>query len=201
MTNSKPSVVEQIETAPPDDPFDITKLRLTQDFVATSGVTKLLTTVPVRKPSPQDFVRVHPSPDYRESLAVIELRDDRDEMYLLPPPMARELPGEFVMVTMFTAINRQGVVFLWPVKLPAPDGRTLEWHRTAAVAAELAMRRWVRVKSNMALGAYEIFEASATIPDPRWPELSFSELLRIGFRDHLITSFGHPVIDRLRGLA
>jgi hypothetical protein len=200
MVNLKPNIVEQVETAPPDDSFDLSKLRLTQDFVETAGVKKLLTTVPVRKPSPQDFVRVHPGADYRESLAVIELKDDR-EIYLLPPDMARELPGEFVMANLYTAINRQGVVFLWPVRLPAPDGRVLEWHRTAAVAAELAMVRWVRVKANMTLGAYEIFEASATIPDPRWPELSFSELLRIGFRDRLVTSFGHPVINRLRGLA
>jgi hypothetical protein len=200
MVNPKPSVVDQVETAAPDDPFDLSKLRLTQDFVETSGVKKLLTTVPVRKPSPQDFVRVHPGADYRETLAVIELKDDR-EMYLLPPPIARELPGEFVMVSLYTAINRQGVVFLWPVRLPAPDGRELEWHRTAAIAAELAMERWIRVKANMTLGAYEIFEASATIPDPRWPELAFTELMRIGFRDRLVTSFDHPVIKRLRGLA
>ena len=42
------------------DPFDPENLRLDQSFVETSGVKKLLTTVPVRKPNNQDFVRVHP---------------------------------------------------------------------------------------------------------------------------------------------
>jgi hypothetical protein len=39
------------------DPFDLSKLRLDQSFTETAGVKKLLTTVPVRKPSPQDYVR------------------------------------------------------------------------------------------------------------------------------------------------
>ena len=51
------------------------------------------------------------------------------------------------------------------VRLPGPDGKHLEWHRSAAEAAEAAETRWIRIKANMALGAYEIFEAlSENIP-------------------------------------
>jgi hypothetical protein len=39
------------------------------------------------------------------------------------PQIAQQLPGECSPVSLYTAINRQGVVFLWPVKLPAPDGK------------------------------------------------------------------------------
>jgi hypothetical protein len=185
---------------PLDDPFDLSKLRLDQSFVETAGVKKLLTTVPVRRPNPQDFIRVHAGPDYRAALALIELRDDR-EIYLLTPDIARQLPGEFVMATLFTTINRQGVISLWPVKLPPPDGRIVEWHRSAAEAAELAMRKWIRMKANMTLGAYEIFESQGVIPDPEWPTLPFHELLRIGFRDRYVGSLDHAVIKRLRGHA
>jgi hypothetical protein len=53
----------------------------------------------------------------------------------------------------------------------------------------------------MNLGAYDIFEADGNnkIPDPQWPDLSFWDLIKIAFRDHLITSLDHPVIERLRG--
>ncbi len=200
---AKPMPVDPAETdaeASRSDPFDLASLRLDQSFVESAGVKKLLTTIPVRKPNPQDFIRVHPDSEYRAALAIIELKEDR-EIYLVPPAIARELPGEFTMATIYAAINRQGVVFLWPVRLPATDGRVLEWHRSAAEAAELAMRRWVRVKANMSLGAYEIFEASSTIPDPQWPEVSFQELLRIGFRGRLIDHLDHAVVKRLRGLA
>jgi hypothetical protein len=172
---------------------------LSQDFVETAGVKKLLTTVPVRKPSSQDYIRVNPDPNYRMTIAAIELKEDR-EIYLLLPAVAQQIPNEFVMYTLYTAVNRQGVVHLWPVRLPKPDGRINEWHRSAAEAAELAMKRWVRVRANMALGAYEIFEAASTIPEPTWPGHSFQELVKIAFRDRLITNLDHPVIRRLRGL-
>ena len=180
------------------DPFDPASLRLDQSFVETSGVKKLLTTVPVRKPNNQDFVRVHPSEDYRLTAAIIELKDDR-EVYLVLPHVAHQLPGECAPVVLHTAINRQGVVFLWPVKLPAPDGKINEWHRSAGEAAERAMTCWLRVKADMALGAYAMFEASSAIPDPIWPEATFKDLLKIGFRDRLVDGLDHPVIKRLRG--
>jgi hypothetical protein len=183
------------------DPFDVEALRLPQAFIETAGVKKLLTTVPVRKPNPHDFNRVHPDPAYRATLAVIKLRDERDEMYLLTPAIARELPGEFGMATVFTAINRQGVLFLWPVMLPLPDGRVIEWHRSGAEAAEMAMSKWVRVRANMSLGAYDIYEAQSLVADPVWPDVPYQELLRIGFRDKLVNTLEHALVRRLHGLA
>ena len=154
--------------------------------------------MPVRKPNNQDFIRVHPDEAYRLTSAIIELKDDR-EIYLVLPTVAAQLPGECVPVILYTGINRQSVVFLWPVKLPTPDGKTNEWHRSAAEAAERAMTCWLRVKADMALGAYAMYEASSTIPDPIWPTASLKDLLKIGFRDRLVDSLDHPVIRRLRG--
>src|SRR5271156_2924713 len=87
-------------------PFDPAALKLDQSFADTLGVKKLLTTVPVRKPNRQDFVRVHPAPEYRLSpAAIIELKEDR-EVYLVTPNIASELPGEFGVASLFTAVNR-----------------------------------------------------------------------------------------------
>ena len=198
----KPQLTEHsLEHAPEQgDPFDITRLRLDQSFTEMIGVKKLLTTVPVRKPHKQEYIRVHAGSEYRLDAALIVLKDDREKTYLVPPVIARELPGEYVLATIFTAINRQGVVFLWPVPLPAADGRVMEWHRSQAEAASLAKRSWVRVQAKMSLGAYEIFEAAASIPDPEWPDLPFQELLRIAFKDKLVDRLDHPVVKRLRGL-
>ena len=180
------------------DPFDPESLRLDQSFIETSGVKKLLTTVPVRKPNNQDFVRVHRDESYRLTSAIIELKDDR-ETYLVMPSVAHQLPGECSPVILYTAINRQGVIFLWPVKLPTPDGKVNEWHRSAAEAAERAMACWLRVKADMALGAYAMYEAASTIPEPVWPEYLFKDLLKIAFRERLVDSVDHPVVKRLRG--
>jgi hypothetical protein len=181
------------------DPFaDLSKLRLDQAFVETAGAKKILTTVPVRKPRQQDFVRVHADPAFREAFAIVELKDDR-ERYLVTRDIAAALPTEIVMEMLYTTINRQRVVSLWPVRLPATDGRVNEWHRSAQEAAELAMQYWIRVTANMSLGAYEIIKAPGKIPEPEWPEYSFQDLLRIAFRDRMISSFDHAVLKRLRG--
>lgn len=117
------------ETSAPDfapDPFRPENLKLSQSFAETVGVRKLLTTVPVRKPSPQDFVRVRPEPEFRENFPVIELKDEREE-YIVTADLVPELTGEFVTKALFTAINRQATVFFWPVRLPSPDGKNLDW--------------------------------------------------------------------------
>ena len=90
--------------------FDPAALRLNQSYANTVGVKRLTTTVPVRKPNRQDFVRVQPLPAYRLGpTGIIELKEDR-EVYLVTPNMAQELPGEFTPATLFTTINRQGVL-------------------------------------------------------------------------------------------
>jgi hypothetical protein len=189
---------EMTDTAAKLDPFaNLDALRLNQDYLANAGVKKLLTTVPVRKPNKQVYVRTHP--DHRMTVALIELRDDR-EIYLVTPPMVAELPGEYFPAILFLTISRQGVLFLWPVRLPGPDGKQLDWHRSALEAAELARSKWIRVCPNMALGAYEIFESeNVNIPEPQWPAPPFDEVLRIAFRDRLIDSVEHPVVKLLRG--
>jgi hypothetical protein len=184
-----------------ENPFDPASLRLNQSFSDGAGVKKLLTTVPVRKPHRQEWVRVHDGENHHLSpAAIIELKED-GETYVVRPEIAQALGGEFSIVSIHLAINRQGVVFLWPVKLPSSDGRVLEWHRSAAEAAETAKARWIRVVANKSLGAYEIYDTQSVIPDPTWPELSFTEILKIAFRERTINSPDRPVIKQLRGLA
>jgi hypothetical protein len=181
------------------DPFDLENLRLNPSYVETAGVKKLRNTVPARRPSPQDFVRVHPDPTYRENFGMIELKDDRED-YLVLPHLVPQLPGEIVFKTIFTAINRQGVVALWPVRLPSPDDKPNAWWQSAREAAELAMTKWVRMRANMSLGAYDLFTAESDIPDPEWSELEpLQDLLRIAYRGRLVVDLDHPVIKRLSG--
>jgi hypothetical protein len=199
---SKPQLIDpdaNPTTAAPD-PFDLASLRLNPSFIETAGVKKLITTVPTRRPYKQDYVRVHPSAEYRIDFAMINLKEE-DEDYLVRPEILQDLIGEVVFKTIFTAINRQGIIFLWPVRLPAPDGRKDEWARSAREAAELATTRWVRLIPNRSLGAYDIAVSETVKVDPVWPELPFQELVKIAYRDRMITSTDHPVVKRLRGLS
>jgi hypothetical protein len=182
------------------DPFDPEALRLSQDFGAAVGVKKALLSIPVRKPDKSWFVRVHPSEAYRLQTSVIELKEDR-EMYLVAPVLWSALATEatFGPRAIFPAMNRQGVLFFWQLRLPGADGKLDEWSRTALEAANRAIKGWVRVAANMALGAYDVFEANAQLTEPDWPDVPLKELLRVAFKDRYIDSLDHPVLRRLRG--
>jgi hypothetical protein len=182
---------------PKDDRFDPARLRLSQDF-SSVGVKKALITVPVRKPHRQAFVRVAASPELRFETAVLELKEE-GETYLVDPSLRDVLALEIAPKELFLAIDRQGVLFLWPVKLPQADGRHDAWSRSAFAAAEAAMKSWVRVVANLSLGAYEVYVATADIPEPDWPSMELKEIIQIAFRDRYIDTIDHPVVRRLRG--
>ena len=115
---------------------------------------------------------------------------------------AAALPGETRPVMLTTCVSRQGNVFLWPVPLPSSDGRELAWHTTAREAATRAETAWIRLMANLGAGAYDIYEAPASIGDAFWPEHSLQELLRVAFGNgRLIDSLDHPVIKQLLGRA
>jgi hypothetical protein len=191
----------QLEGTQPSDIWSPEALRIDQSFLNVGAARRLLTTVPVRKPNKQDFVRVNPDPDYSLTVGLIELKTDR-ETFLVVPEVSQELSqSEFFLATLYLTINRQKVLSIWPVKLPAGDGRINEWHASAAAAAERAMKKWVRLAANMSLEAYEISEAIANYGEPEWPNLKFMEILKIAFKDRLIDSPDHVVIQQLRGLA
>jgi hypothetical protein len=185
---------------PAPDPFNPASLRIGQDFGATLGVKKALLTVPVRKPAREWWVRVHPDPAYQLQTAVIELKEDR-ETYLVDPALWADLSTEstFGPRALFTAVNTQGVVFLWPIRLPGADGRIDEWNRSAVDAAALAKDRWVRVQANMSLGAYDVL-TSDNEKAPAWPQASLRDLLAIAFKERFIQTLDHPVVQRLRGV-
>ena len=58
------------------------------------------------------------------------------------PRLASE--ATFSARILFTAITRQGVLFLWPIRLPGQGGKVDSWNRSALEAAMLSINRWVQ---------------------------------------------------------
>jgi hypothetical protein len=181
------------------DSFDLEGLRLTQDYESLAGVKKIITTVPVRKPHSQWFIRTRPGEAWRVNVAILELKDER-ESYVVIPSLYSELANEVTSKTLYLAMNRSGDVFLLPVKLPGSDGRLDNWNRSLATAVEMAETRWLRICSNLTMGCYEMYEATGAIPEPVWPEdMTFQSLVETAFRGRIITGLDHPIIVALRG--
>jgi hypothetical protein len=187
----------------PLDPFDPAALRFDQGALTSSSVKLVYTSVPVGRPKKHDFFRTHPDAAFHlPSAAIITVEEGLDrDVYLVMPDIANVMLDEVARVAIYTIINRNGTVRLWPIGLPGEDGRHNTWHASAMDAAEHAKKVWTRVKSDRDAGAYTVHGAVVEMPEPVWPELSFSEMLKFGFKGKLIDNFDHLVLQKLRGQA
>jgi hypothetical protein len=194
-----PPPAEPTRPAAPD-PFDPATLRLGADYAEGLGVRKVISTIPNRKPNKSEWFRVRPGEEWRLQTAVLELEKGVERStYLVAPSLWPDLSGEITPALLLTCVNRAGDLFLWRVKLPGADGRSNTWTDSALQIAKAAEDNWARMVSDTANGIYTHYEPSTDLPDPRWPSISFREIIRIAFRDRMIESLDHPVIRELRG--
>lgn len=134
---SESEKVVNIETKLEGDIFEnLDQLKIGQNFADAIGVKKRITTVPVRKPSRQDFVMVHPNESFHFQCAIFELKEDRTH-FIVIHELWPSLPNEIIPKALYTAQNRQGVLFLWPVRLPDETGRLDAWNQSAHKAAQI----------------------------------------------------------------
>lgn len=182
-----------------EDEWNLDALRLAHDFDAEVGAQQLLTTVAIRKPRRQEFVRVHPDPAWHLATALLEVHED-SEIYLVDAALQQVLKEDVQPVDLVTTMNRSGQLFLWPVKRSKGGKRDNAWLTSAQEGARLAQQYWVRVSSNLEHSAYDIIRAAAHYPEPEWPrDLTFSDVLKLAVNDRRIRDFYHPVLRRLRG--
>jgi hypothetical protein len=182
--------------------FNLDQFRVTDvDQAEYGGGKKLLTTIPVRRPSKESWFRSHPEPSFRFPARLIELKE-QNEVYLVDRELWSELGSESTFVTkvLVPVMTRQQALLIWPIRLPGADGRIDDWNASALEAADIARGKWIRLSPNKSLGAYEVIAG----PDPQaplaWPEHSFEALLKIAFKGKIIDTLDHPVIRQLRGL-
>ncbi|MCB1086059.1 MAG: hypothetical protein KDM63_03365 [Verrucomicrobiae bacterium] len=193
------SLVEFAEAAPePLDPEDLTSFAITED-PGQSYAKKALTTVPVRKPSKEAFVRTSAEADAWKLYPLLELKEE-GKFYLLAPQIAAalEYEGESTLVKarLVPTVDRQGNLCLWPLK---ETERENDWNISALRAANMAKEMWLRLVSNMSGGFYDTFVAKTQDVEPVWPEEDFAAILKIAFEGRVIKDRDHPVLKHLRG--
>lgn len=177
---------------------DLTALRLPQNFGESLGVRKVLFNVPVHKPGPDRFIRVHPDFSMEFNALVYEDKTTRDS-YLVAPSVADPFGRLAKPVVLHLGVDRRGNPFLVPVPLPSSNGSRNPWHESLAKAVEQAKHDWARIVANLAAGVYDVFIATAELPPPEWPDKSIEELVQIAFNGKIVDTPDHPVILGLMG--
>jgi hypothetical protein len=178
------------------DPYDFKSIRLNGGAGEGVRIRKPLTTVPARRPGRKVW-RTHPDPTHQIEVALLDAEDTGEEYLLSGAEVIEALAGLYTPVVLHTAYDSRRVRFLAKRKIPREDGLSAEWALSAARGFERAKEVWIRLKANIPLGAYEIHEAEGKIEDPEWPKESLGDLLRVAFRNRIITSVDHPLVAKL----
>jgi len=177
----------------------LSEIRAPQDF--NMEVKKVIAHIPVGRPPKQRFFRVRPGDEWCDTLGLYERRSELgSETYIVHPTMYDSLLGEFSIYKVVLAITRQDNLYVWPIKLPDSDGRQNVWNATKMEGAEKAKTLWIRLIPNQDIGAYEFKIAENQDYEPKWPNLSFLEILNIAFKGRIISDPNHPIVQELRGL-
>jgi hypothetical protein len=180
---------------------EIAGLRISQDFGALAGVREVTLTVACTKPKKPWFFRTHPAPEFRCETLLLEEKESR-ETYIIIPSLFDQLSTEPLVSPrlILLGVTRQRQPFLWPLRLPGPDGRLDDWGLSELEIAKRAETRWTRMAADKHVGAYRCFEAACPdLSEPEWPAQSFAELLGIAFRSKTIADMDHPLLKKLRG--
>jgi hypothetical protein len=161
---------------------------------------KLGADLKIGKPRADDWAFVHSSKDFHfESLWAYE-KDDK--LYLLHPSLYDELEENVQRVfrecDFYVAAILNGDPIAWMVK-----HSDTEWFRSARRAVESAMTNWIQIQSNNRLKQYDVRHPEAQYPEPEWTGYTTAEDGRVVFtqlfRDKLIATPDHDVLQRIRG--
>jgi hypothetical protein len=185
--------------------FDFDAIRLPPDFEREGGVRRQLTRLSVRKPRPQEWIRVNPDPAYSARVATIVYKegdDSKEEIYLVAPHLIRDLEPELTYTTLYLAISRQGSLFIWPCRDPNPESKRGDIAATSRIeAAQAAMQRYVRVQWRSPAYEYSFRDETIVEVEPTWPDKPFKELgdLAVTKMGMLISDLNHQVVKIIQG--
>lgn len=178
------------------DPFDPINCAVSATASENIGIRRVLTSIRVGKPRKQAFVRASTNPKHTIGIALIELESD-GETYMVVPAVAAQIPQETIMCDLTLAVDAQQNPFLWQTRQKNPDQRDFPAHVSLRSALAVAQKHWVKVRWNQGEGGYDVDRADGLVIEPKFPDLSMAELLRLAFANRLINEITHPVLQQL----
>lgn len=181
-----------------DDEFSPENLRVLNTLDLKDLLKVELVEIAVRKPKKDEWFRVLPG--HFQQGGILEIQR---ETYWVSPKIQSQFLGDpcFSVRICVLAVTKQGVPFIWPLRPDCDAGGKSDKHAQGPLAAmQLAQEKWTRMF--WLKDKFEYFIETADISDePKFPEKSFSELLRLGFKASVISTLDHPALLELKGRA
>ena len=183
-----------------DDEFSPENLRLLNKIDLRDLVTAELVELSARKPKKDEWFRVHP--DYQQQGGILEI-DSENKVFWVSKKMQSQVAHDpcFTFRLCVLVVTRQGVPFIWPVKTDVEAGGTGDKYvRIPFAAMTEGRKKWTRLYWSQDRREHQV-ETSDLLDAPKFPDKPFSELLKLAFKDAVISTVDHPAILNLKGKA
>jgi hypothetical protein len=156
-----------------------------------------VTSLQVRKPIDQEYIRVKPA---TEHLFPLFKKKDSNTLYMFVEAVEPYLnPRHIRQYRLVLAKSLRAVTpFIWAMPIPLDD-MGYSWHASALAISQEAETGWVQVVSDMEGSCYVSYPPEHDLEEPEWPTESFDELLWLAFKNHRIDGPEHKVIRELKG--
>lgn len=184
---------KRLEVVP--NAYDLDNLILPQDFSPLGE--KQITRLRVKKPHRLEWIAVSPDTEIRVMLFERQYEMDK-EQFIVAKSAIDILREEGKPCMLYPYVTQDGVLRLWPIRLPHPDSGKLDsYSETAHDAATRYRGKWIRVAANRKESQYEVTIMKRKAAPPRFPDLSIQDMLELAFKDKIIDSLDHPAIADL----
>ena len=181
--------------------IDLERVRAKSNQLFDLGVATEYTVIPIRNPKPDEFFRCMPEENYSMDTNILSLKTD-NEWYLIDPDILYQiqLESQLKVMTLYVCVTMNSTPFVTCIPQPNELGQINSWHESGHRTMEEAKQFWVRRQADRSNGGYIITKAmNAKLPDPKWPEMTLSEIVDRAFDKFYIDNMDHPVLQRLRG--
>ena len=183
-----------------DDEFSPENLRVLNKIDLRDLVCTELVELSARKPQKDEWFRVHP--DYQQQGGILEIFSE-NKVFWVSKGMQSQVAHDpcFTFRICVLCVTRQGVPFIWPLKTDVAAGGTGDKYVRIPFAAMVHGReKWTRLYYSQEKREHQV-ETSDLLDAPKFPDKPFSELLKLAFKDAVISTADHPAILNLKGKA
>ena len=158
--------------------IDLERVRAKSNQLFDLGIATEYTVIPIRNPKPDEFFRCMPEENYSMDTNILSLKTD-NEWYLIDPDILHQiqLESQLKVMTLYVCVTMNSTPFVTCIPQPNELGQINSWHESGHRTMEEAKQFWVRRQADRSNGGYIITKAmNAKLPDPKWPEMTLSEI-------------------------
>ena len=147
----------------------------------------------------KDSIHLRVNPDKNYSLLGHYIVNTKQGAYFVDPKFRDALGPMPRRCNLHLAVDGHGEYFLLLIKQANPGQDDNKWYETARMVAAAASLEWVKVTKPTGFeGGWGFIPVRHKMFVPKWPDRSFSDILKSAFPDRIVNKLSHDLIQKYK---